>query len=461
MDPELGGDGPYPPVLDEVVAQDLRLELVVDRHRARRSVPGATPSASSYRRATPLPTDELADRARAEVAVHLGSAARCASSLGGRFGRHRRIGLAHRNSMRGEFSIARGASGTVMRHFVRARAFAAPAPVAPLALGMTVAAAPRVLIPASRPAQRFTPSEAAAARPAVVLARSQRKQMSTWRRHRAQRNSRASSIAPPGGEGWTIRDHRAILHSEPYASADLGAASDVTAKSVQSEAASASSPTPISHQLTSDVIAGTRGVRLLWQAASAQGENHDTSQAGAVGRFSAGSLRPAQSVHEGCSPFIRAFSQPPTKHLWVTRRHMLRCVALGPSPLDGEPPVNESSRANRGFCGGTVLGIGSATCAVYLASRRLNPSESSRWPGSLRTDSGGATRFGRCTFRARAAAARHRPTERRRPLPGVQVGDHCEPDAGGLHLGAHHDPRRERRSPGPRCRVARVTVFSQ
>ena len=170
MDPELGGDGPYPPVLDEVVAQDLRLELVVERHRARRSVPGATPSASSYRRATPLPTDELAERARAEVAVHLGSAARCASSLGGRFGRHRRIGLAHRNSMRGEFSIARGASGTVMRHFVRARAFAAPAPVAPLALGMTVAAAPRVLIPASRPAQRFTPSEAAAARPAVVLA---------------------------------------------------------------------------------------------------------------------------------------------------------------------------------------------------------------------------------------------------------------------------------------------------
>ena len=121
MDPELGGDGPYPPVLDEVVAQDLRLELVVERHRARRSVPGATPSASSYRRATPLPTDELADRARAEVAVHLGSAARCASSLGGRFGRHRWIGLAHRNSMRGEFSIARGASGTVMRHFVRAR----------------------------------------------------------------------------------------------------------------------------------------------------------------------------------------------------------------------------------------------------------------------------------------------------------------------------------------------------
>ena len=32
---------------------------------------------------------------------------------------------------------------------------------------------------------------------------------------------------PPGEEGWTIRDHRAILHSKRYASADLGAASDV------------------------------------------------------------------------------------------------------------------------------------------------------------------------------------------------------------------------------------------
>ena len=87
--------------------------------------------------------------------------------------------------------------------------------------------------------------------------------MSTWRRHRAHRNSRASSIAAPGGEGWTIRDHRAILRLEPYASADLGAASDVTGKSVESEAASASSPIPISLQLTSAVIAGTRGDGVL------------------------------------------------------------------------------------------------------------------------------------------------------------------------------------------------------
>ena len=72
--------------------------------------------------------------------------------------------------MTGEFSTARGASGTVMRHFLRTRVFAAPVPVAALAFGMTVPAASRVLISASRRAQRFTPGEAAAACPAVLLA---------------------------------------------------------------------------------------------------------------------------------------------------------------------------------------------------------------------------------------------------------------------------------------------------
>ena len=168
LDAELGSDGADSPMLDEVVAQDLRLEFVVDRHRARRSAPD--PSASSYRRAPPLPADELAERARTEVAVHRGSAARCTSSLGGRFAGHRRARLAHRNLMTGEFSTARGASGTVMRHFVHTRVFAAPAPVAALALGVTVPAASRVLIPASRRAQRFTPSRAAATCSAIALA---------------------------------------------------------------------------------------------------------------------------------------------------------------------------------------------------------------------------------------------------------------------------------------------------
>ena len=57
-----------------------------------------------------------------------------------------------------------------MRHFLRTRVFAAPAPVAALALGVTVPAASRVLIPASRRAQRFTPSGAAATCPAIALA---------------------------------------------------------------------------------------------------------------------------------------------------------------------------------------------------------------------------------------------------------------------------------------------------
>ena len=57
-----------------------------------------------------------------------------------------------------------------MRHFVHTRVFAAPAAVAALALGVTVPAASRVLIPASRRAQRFTPSGAAATCSAIALA---------------------------------------------------------------------------------------------------------------------------------------------------------------------------------------------------------------------------------------------------------------------------------------------------
>ena len=57
-----------------------------------------------------------------------------------------------------------------MRHFLPARAFAAPAPGAALALGVTVPAASRWLIPMSRRAARFTPSETAAARRAIPLA---------------------------------------------------------------------------------------------------------------------------------------------------------------------------------------------------------------------------------------------------------------------------------------------------
>jgi len=123
-------------------------------------MPGAPARASSRRQAPPLPADKLADRARTEVAVH----------RMGRLGGHRQARLVHRSLMTGECSTARGRSGTVMRHFLPARAFAAPAPVAALTLGMTVSAASRVLIPASRRTHRFAPSEVAATRPAVLLA---------------------------------------------------------------------------------------------------------------------------------------------------------------------------------------------------------------------------------------------------------------------------------------------------
>ena len=96
MDAELPGDGPHAPVLDEVVAQDLRLELVTERHRVRRSVPRA--GAPTYRRAPPVKANKPADRAFAEVAVH----------RGGRFGGHRRARLVHRNSMTRQCSTTGG-----------------------------------------------------------------------------------------------------------------------------------------------------------------------------------------------------------------------------------------------------------------------------------------------------------------------------------------------------------------
>ena len=120
--------------------------------------------------------------------------------------------------------------------------------------------------------------------------------MRTWRWHRAHRNSRASSIAPPGEEGWTIRLHPVILHSEPYASADPGAASDVTAKSMQSGAASASSPTPIQLQPCRDVIADTRGDGVLRPATSGQAGNNSKTQVGSPERLRA------------CSPSSGIFS---------------------------------------------------------------------------------------------------------------------------------------------------------
>ena len=99
VDAELRGDGAHPPALDEVVAQDLRPEFVADRHRAERSARYAGAHSPTNRRTSPVKTYELADRTCAEVALRPGSAARCASSLGGRVGGHRRARLAPENSL--------------------------------------------------------------------------------------------------------------------------------------------------------------------------------------------------------------------------------------------------------------------------------------------------------------------------------------------------------------------------
>ena len=138
--------------------------------------------------------------------------------------------------------------------------------------------------------------------------------MSTWRRHRAHRNNRASSTAPPAGEGWTIRDHRAILHPEPYASADLGAASDVTAKSMWSEAAPISPTTAISPQLPTAVIAPAHRARhLLVGNIGFRWVTTTSPRHGYRGRTQSSSAPiPQIRFTRGCSPNNCAFSQPPT-----------------------------------------------------------------------------------------------------------------------------------------------------
>ena len=149
--------------------------------------------------------------------------------------------------------------------------------------------------------------------------------MSTWRRHRAQRNIRASSIASPGGEGWTIRDHRAILRSEPYASADLGAASDVTAKSILSEAAPVSPAPAISPQRHSAVIAPAHGDGISANIGS--GGKHVLG--GVAGTIQCVLGRPSQIT-----------SRPDLHHLCAlfgSREHQLTGIAVEPASAASRP----------------------------------------------------------------------------------------------------------------------------
>ena len=157
--------------------------------------------------------------------------------------------------------------------------------------------------------------------------------MSTWRRHRAHRNNRASSMAPPGEEGWTIRDHRAILHSEPYASADLGAASDVDGQvlTVRGCVGLFAEPdlTPTSgwrHLIDA-------GAKRPWPTPSPQTPDkagHKARAPGRFSRFSAGSAALRRSRQDRCAPFMRTFSQPPTPLPPQTRACAID--ALGSSP---------------------------------------------------------------------------------------------------------------------------------
>ena len=200
-----------------------------------------------------------------------------------------------------------------MRHFVRACAFAAPAPVAPLALGMTVPAAPRVLIPASRPAQRFTPSEAAAACPAVLLASVAARadehlapasgtQKQSGIVHCSPRRGGLDDPRLPGNTAFgAVRKCGSgrSLGRDPQVSAVRGcvgllADSDLTPTHERRHRRYARRAPSSGRQHRLRGKTTTRPKRARWADS-------------ALVRFDRHS-----QVHEGCSPFIRAFSQPPT-----------------------------------------------------------------------------------------------------------------------------------------------------
>ena len=118
-----------------------------------------------------------------------------------------------------------------MRHFFSARPFPATRPIASLALGVTVPAAPRLLVAVSGRAQRLTPSDTGTCRAAVLLAAvTTRADPYLALTPDAQKKS-GIVHRPPSEEGWTIRRYTGILGTEPCESADLGAAPDVTGKS--------------------------------------------------------------------------------------------------------------------------------------------------------------------------------------------------------------------------------------
>ena len=153
-----------------------------------------------------------------------------------------------------------------------------------------------------------------------------------------------------------------------------------------------------------------------------------------------------------------------TTTLRASRRCVAKSVAAGAGRARCRTPVNEPPRANSGFRRGSVIRDASATREmvhmlgeqsvsdriqgewetreVYLAGRRLSPSESLAVARHSAHGFGwGDGGSGRGSARARATTACHRQGERRRSLLCVQVGGHRSFAAGGLHLGAFHGPR--------------------
>ncbi len=120
-----------------------------------------------------------------------------------------------------------------MRHFFSARPFPVTCPVASLALGMAVSTAPSLLVAVSGRAQRLAPGDTGTDRPAVLPAAvTTRADQHLTLTPGTQEQSGIVHRSPPGEENWTIRRHTVILGTEPRASADLGAAPDVTVKSL-------------------------------------------------------------------------------------------------------------------------------------------------------------------------------------------------------------------------------------
>ena len=130
-----------------------------------------------------------------------------------------------------------------MRHFFSARPFPAACPIASLALGVTVPAAPRLLVAVPGGAQRLASGDTAAHPGAVLLT------VVTTRADQyltltpgTQKQSRIAHRSSPGEEDWTSREHAVILEIEPCASADLGRSPGRDLQVFKSGVASASTP---------------------------------------------------------------------------------------------------------------------------------------------------------------------------------------------------------------------------